>query len=152
MPQGLSGSIIGTISGLTAPGPSLQKSLYAFEQRIDPADARPHDDADVVAIFIGDFQAGIFQTLVGGKQAKLRDPVRAAVFTAAQKSLRVEILDLAAKVVFQVRGVKECDRTDAGLARRRIGPGFINRIACRADDAHAGYDYSSSFHLVFPPR
>ena len=65
--------------------PAFEQDLVLFDGRLQAADAGAEDDADFVAVFLVEIQAGIQQRLISGVNAELRVAVGAPDFLGRRK-------------------------------------------------------------------
>ena len=98
---------IGIMNGESRPGPRSSKILMLLGGRGQAADAGADDDADFVAVFLVEIEAGIEQRLMPGVDAELRIAVRAPDFLRRRKRRRgIKIFHLAGDLRVERRRVK----------------------------------------------
>src|SRR5271166_4896396 len=107
-------------------------------RRLEAADAGPDDDADFVAVFLVEFQAGILQRAPAGVNAELRIAVGAAdLLRRRKRGCGIEILHLPGNLRFERRRVKGGDPVNAALAGNEVVPKNLQLVADWGDDAEA---------------
>src|ERR1019366_1924186 len=115
-----------------------------LDGRLQAADAGAKDDADLVAVFLVEFQAGIQQCLISGVNAELRIPVRTTDFLGRRKCGReVKLLHLAGDLGVERRRVKGGDPVNAALAGNQVVPENVQLMPERRDNAEAGDDHTT---------
>src|ERR1035437_7203670 len=124
-----------------APRPALEQDVMLFGRRGEAADAGADHRADFVAIFLGEFEAGIFQRTPCGIYGKMRIAVGAADFLGrGKRGCRIKIFHLAGDLRVERRRVKARNFVNATLAGDEALPERIEVVAQRRDDAHARDD------------
>ena len=115
-----------------------------FGRRRQAADAGADDDADFVAVFLVEFEAGIHQRAPRGIDAELRVTIRAADFLRRWKRGReVEILHLPGDLRVERCRVEGGDPVNATLAGDEAVPKNVQLMSERRDDAEAGDDHTA---------
>jgi hypothetical protein len=96
------------------------------------------DHADVVVVFVGDFQARIGERLLGRGNREVDGRVGPAGVLEVHELARVEVLDLSRGLVLVRGGVETSDLADAAAAFDETLPRCVLAVADRAYDPQPG--------------
>ena len=99
--------------GADALRPALHQRRVALFDLLEAADARAHDDADVVGIHLSGIQSRLRKRLLGRGQSELAVAADVAGRLAVHVVLGVEALDLGRDLGVEPGGVEPGDRADA---------------------------------------
>ena len=116
-PDAVSGSMLAMKNGLTARAPLVSQVSRLSIISFGPPPPEPKIDADVVAVVVGDLEAGVGQRLLGGRDAEDDVAVGPADLLEVHPGVRIEVVDLAGDLAVVGRRVPARDPLEAGDAR-----------------------------------
>ena len=101
LPEGLSGSIMGTISGLTLAAPFSRNWRMLLKREVMPPNTGAHHAADLVAILFGYLQAGVLDGLLRGVKAEVGYAVRAPYLASTEEAAGVKVAHFTGEVILE---------------------------------------------------
>ena len=112
-PEAMLGIIIGTVNGLTRPGPLPSKNVGLGFHREQAAHTRANDHADPVRVGIRDLQTCVGDGLLGCHHPKFAEAIPAFGFLGLNQASGIKCFYLCCKATGMVRRIKQRDPIDA---------------------------------------
>ena len=143
----------GIRNGLTRFGPFVAMLLHFVLDGPDATAAGIDHDPDPLAIFVGDFEAGIAPSPGGSRQPpnwEKRSMRRAAL--KSMNSLATKFGDFARDFHVKICWVEMLDRANTGAPRGQSGPESVDTNPQRGDGTEARYYYPSHQPCPFVRR
>ena len=118
--------------------------VIVFDE-FDAADSGAHREADRMAVVFGNFETGIRDCIHRRSDAVVNERIGLAYILRQDVLAGIEIIHDTCNSCAECRCIEILDELDTRIAFADIGPGFVQPIAYRRDDSHAGNDDASFF-------
>ena len=123
-----------------------QEFVVIVFDRLDATNSGAHRNADRVTVLFGDFEPGVLYCLDTCCDPVVDERVGSANVLCRHVVAGIEISDHAADASREYALVsKSSINLNAGISFAHVRPGFIQPIAYRRDDSHAGNNDASFF-------
>ena len=104
--------IIGTVNGLTRPGPCLQHVGLGLHGE-QAAHAGADTDSDAIGVGFCDCEASVGEGLFGGDDTEFAEPIPALGLLGFKEACGIEVLHLGGKTTGVLFSVEQSDRRHA---------------------------------------
>ncbi len=125
-----------------------QVDVLTFDD-VKSADAGADVDADVVAIFLGDLEAGVFHGFCGSGQGEVDETAHFASLFFVHEEEGVEVFDLGGETDGVASEIKGFDLGHAASTCQQTLPDLRGGVANPAEKTEAGYDDTTLLHFLF---
>jgi len=126
-----------------------QVGMFALDD-VESTDARADVHAHAFVVLRCDFQAGLFQRFVGGRDGEVDEPRHLLDFFFLDVIERVEVLDVGGDLAGEIGDVEAGNPPNAALPGQQRFPHLLGGVAHATDQAEAR-DYDPASQFGWPP-
>jgi hypothetical protein len=121
---------------------AFEKLFQLILESLHPTISGSPDDADFVLVELLKIELRIGNGLIGSGYGVLCEEIKLAGIVSFEIVARIETLEFAGKLGFEMGGIEPCNETNSILSGDAVGPEFGYRIAQWCEGTHSGDHHS----------